>query len=74
MGYEIMKTSIVSLSFVYPLLSDLWELKKSYSKIHTVIEKEKDKSLRLENQAVSKNERFRELYGVSTRNRELTIN
>lgn len=74
MGYEITKTSIVSLSFVYPLLSDLWELKKSYSKIHTVIEKEKDKSLRLENQAVSKNERFRELYGVSTRNRELTIN
>lgn len=74
MGYEITKTSIVSLSFVYPLLSDLWELKKSYSKIHTVIEKEKDKSLRLENQAVAKNERFRELYGVSTRNRELTIN
>ena len=74
MGYEIMKTSIVSLSFVYPLLSDLWELKKSYSKIHTVIEKEKDKSLRLENQAVAKNERFRELYGVATRNRELTIN
>ena len=74
MGYEITKTSIVSLSFVYPLLSDLWELKKSYSKIHTVIEKEKDKSLRLENQAVAKNERFRELYGVATRNRELTIN
>ena len=32
---------IVSLPFAHPLLSDLPELKKSYPKIHTVIEKEK---------------------------------
>ena len=74
MGYKITKTSIVSLSFAYPLFSDLQELKKSYLKIQTVIEKERDKLLRLENHAVEKNERLRELYGVSTRNRELTIN
>ena len=74
MGYDITKMIIVSLSFAYPLLSDLQELKKSYLKIQTVIEKQRDKLLRLENQAVEKNERLRELYGISTRNRELTIN
>ena len=34
---------IVSLPFGHPLLSDLCELKKSYPKIHTVTEKEKNK-------------------------------
>ena len=36
---------IVSLPFGRPLLSDLHKLKKSYPKLHTVIEKEKDKLL-----------------------------
>lgn len=49
---------IVSLPFAHPLLSDLPELKKSYPKIHTVIEKEKKKLLKMENQAVAKNERI----------------
>ena len=40
---------IISLPFGHPLLSELRELKKSYTKIHTVIEKEKDKLLKLEN-------------------------
>ena len=34
---------ILSLPFGHPLLSDLSELEKSYPKIHTVIEKEKNK-------------------------------
>ena len=33
----------------HPLLSDLREWKKFYSKINTVIEKKKDKWLKLEN-------------------------
>ena len=49
---------IVSLPFAHPLLSDLPELKKSYPKIHTVIEKEKKKLLKMENQAVAKNKRI----------------
>ena len=55
---------IVSVPFGHPSLSDLQELKKSYPKIHTVIEKEKDKLLRLENQAVAKQERLRVLRSV----------
>ena len=50
---------IVSFPFGHLLLSDLRELKKSFPKIHTVIEKEKDKLLRLENQAVAKHEKLR---------------
>ena len=34
---------IVSLPFGLPLLPDLCELKKPYPKIHTIIEKEKNK-------------------------------
>ena len=45
-------------------MSELRELKKSYPKIHTVIEKEKDKLLKLENQAVAKNERLRILRSI----------
>ena len=55
---------IVSLPFGHPLMSELHELKKSYPKIHTVIEKEKDKLSKLENQAVAKNERLRILQSI----------
>ena len=55
---------IVSLPFGHPLLSELRELKKCYQKIHTVIEKEKDKLLKLENQAVAKNDRLRILQSI----------
>ena len=55
---------IVSLPFGHPLLSDLRELKKSYPKIHTVIEKQKEKLVRLENQAVAKHERLRNLRNI----------
>ena len=55
---------IVSLPFGHLLLSDLHELKKSYPKIHTVIEKEKYKLLILENQAVAKHERYRVLQSI----------
>ena len=55
---------IISLPFGHPLLSDLQELKKSYPKIHTVIEKEKGKLLRLENQAVAKHKRLRVLRSI----------
>ena len=54
---------VVYLPFGHPLLPDSQELKKSYSKIHTVIEKKK-KSLKLENQAVAKNERVRILRSI----------
>ena len=55
---------IVPLPFGHPLLSELHELKKCYQKIHTVIEKEKDKLLKLENQSVAKNERLRILRSI----------
>ena len=45
---------IFYLPLGHPLFSELHELKKSYPKIHTVSEKEKDKLLKLENQAVAK--------------------
>ena len=57
---------IVSLPCGYPLLSDLQELKKFYPKIHTVIKKEKDNLLRLENQAVAKHKRLRVLWSIFT--------
>ena len=53
---------IVSLPFVHPLLSDLHEFKKYFPKIHTVIEKKK--TLKIENQAVAKNERLRVLRSI----------
>ena len=57
---------IVPLPFGHPLLSDLRELKKSYLKVYTVIEKGKDKLLRLKNQAVAKNKRLRILWSIYT--------
>ena len=40
---------IVSLPFGHQLLNEVIEYKKSFPKIHTIIEKEKDKILKLEN-------------------------
>ena len=54
---------VVSLPFSHPTLSSLQDLKKAYPKIQTVIEKEKKRLLKLENQIVEemKNERLRVL-------------
>ena len=46
---------IFSLPFRHPCCQIYGELKKSYSKIHTFIKREKDKLIKLENQAVAKN-------------------
>ena len=54
---------IIFLPFVHLLLSDLRELKKYFPEIHTVIEKE-NKLLKMENQAVTKNERLRVLRSI----------
>ena len=55
---------IASLSFDHPTLSSLQDLKKSYLKIHTVIEKEKERLLKSENQIIAKNERLRVLRSI----------
>ena len=55
---------IVSLPFGHPLLSIVWEVKKSFPKIHTVIKKEKERLLWLKNQAVAKNERLHILRSI----------
>ena len=55
---------IVSLPFDHPTLSSLQDLKKSYLKIHTVIEKEKERLLKSENQIIAKNERLRVLRSI----------
>ena len=55
---------IVSLSFGHQLLNKVREYKKSLSTIHTVIEKETDKTLKLEYDAFSKNERLRVLHSI----------
>ena len=55
---------IVSLLFGHPTLSSLWDFKKSYPKIHIVIEKEKERLLKLEEQIVAKNERLRVLRSI----------
>ena len=55
---------IVSLPFGHQLLNEVREYKKFLAKIHTVIEKEKDKILKLENDAFSKNERLRVLRSI----------
>ena len=60
----IFSDGIVSLPFRHPLLSDLRDLKKSYPKVHTFIEKEKNKPLKMENQAAEKNERLRILRSI----------
>ena len=55
---------IVSLPFGHPLLSEVRDYKKSLPKIHTVIEKEKEKILQLENKAINNNERLRILRSI----------
>ena len=55
---------IVALPYGHPLLNEVRDYKKSLPKIHTVIEKEKDKLLNLENKAVSRNERLRILRNI----------
>ena len=55
---------IVSLPLGHHLLNEVREYKKSLPKIHTVIEKEKDKILKLENDAFRKNERLRVLRSI----------
>ena len=57
---------IVSLPFGHPLLSNVRDYRKSLRKIHTVIKKEKDKLLKLENRAVNENERLRILRSIFT--------
>ena len=55
---------IVSLPFGHPSLNEVRDYKKSLSKIHTVIAKEKDKILLLENEVVNDNERLRILRSI----------
>ena len=57
---------IVSLPFGHPSLNKVREYKKSYSysKIHTVIQKEKNKTLNGENAVVNNNERLRILRSI----------
>ena len=55
---------IVSLPFGHPSLNTVREYKKSFSKIHTVIAKEKNEILKLENVAVNDNERLRILRSI----------
>ena len=47
---------IVSLPYGHPQLKEVRKYKKSLPKIHTVIEREKDRLLRLENEDVVRNE------------------
>ena len=49
---------IVSLPYGHLLLSKVHKAKKAFPKIHHVIEQEKNKLIRLENEAVARNERF----------------
>ena len=55
---------IVSLPFGHPSLKEVRDYKKSLSKIHTVIAKEKDKILLYENRVVNDNERLRILRSI----------
>ena len=50
---------IVSLPYGHPLLEEVRQYKKFLPKIHTVIEKEKDKLLALENRTIGLHERLR---------------
>ena len=52
------------MPFGHPTLSSLRDFKKSYPKIHTVIEREKERLLKLENQIVAKSERLRVLRSI----------
>ena len=49
---------IVSLPYRHLLLSKVHEAKNTFPKIHHVIEQEKNRLTRLENEAVARNERF----------------
>ena len=55
---------IVSLPFGHPSLNKVREYKKSLPKIHTVIQKEKNKILNGENAVVNNNERLRILRSI----------
>ena len=55
---------IVSLPFGHPALNKVREYKKSLPKIHTVIQKEKNKILNGENAVVNNNERLRILRSI----------
>ena len=55
---------IVSLPFGHLSLSELRDYKKSLAKVHTVIKKEKDKLLQLENKLVNNKERLRILSSI----------
>ena len=55
---------IVSLLFGHPSLKTIREYKKSLSKIHIAIGKEKNKILEYENMAVNANERLRILRSI----------
>ena len=51
---------IVSLPFSHPALNEVREYKKSLPKIHTVIQKEKNKILQYEKVVINNNERARD--------------
>ena len=55
---------IVSLPFSHPSWNTVRKYKKSFSKIHNVIAKEKNEILKLENAAVNDNERLRILRSI----------
>ena len=55
---------IVSLPFGHSSLNAVREYKKSFSKIHTVIAKEKNEILKLENVVANDNERLRILRSI----------
>ena len=55
---------IVSLPFGHPALNKVREYKKSFPKIHTVFQKEKDEILKGENAVVNNNERLRILRSI----------
>ena len=57
---------IVSLPYGHALLEEVRQYKKSLPETHTVIEKEKDKLLQPENDAVNRNERLRTLKCISS--------
>ena len=55
---------IVSLPYGHLLLSKIPQIKKSYPKIHTVIEQEIHSLLKLENEAAAKQKRLRILRSI----------
>ena len=55
---------IVSLPFDHPALNKVREYKKSLLKIHAIIQKEKNKILKRENEVVNNNKRLRILRSI----------